>query len=193
MSRLVKLLLIVILSVGVANASEVVKVFGLKDKFYAEVTNKKINRYKINDNLILSIKALKVDRYDGYDGGKSGDGCFVEGRFKKPNLKNWVYETKLYVSSVSSFKIIFTDEMGLTLEINRKGKQVSVENKKRGSREGHGLINIKAIYTNGTLSVYVDGVKFYSSKKRFGLLKSFYQPIHYYDTTLIDINLSGIK
>lgn len=187
MKILGRLLLLAVLSVSALNGATINKVFGLKDKSYAEVTSKKLNKYKISDNFIFGMTMSKVDKYDGYKG------TLINGMFKNHKLKNWVFVEKAFMKG-SNQQLTFTDENGLNLTIDVvyshdgicAGDQCFKGIAKRK------LVEMKVLFTNNTYKVYVNDKKLYSSKKRFGTLKSFSQTFHKEDV-LIDISLSEIK
>jgi len=193
MTRIIKLLLAVALSVSVANGATLEKVFGLKDQDFAEVTVNKLNKYKISDNLIFGMQMSKVDKFDGYQGK------YWNTTFKKPYLKNWVFIEKAWFFANKN-QMTFTDENGLELTIRIKKYNVSagdrITNKDTAYQK---QVMIKVLFVNNTYTVYVNDDKLYSSKKRFSKLKSINQKMRYdgigrnTTDTLIDITLSEIK
>ena len=203
MKSLIKLLLLVVLSVSAVSGSELVKVFGLKDQEFAEVTVKKLNRYKINDNLMITIRLSKTDFLDGYKfspnyGGKNAG--YLAGKFKKAYLENWVYLvdadffTSPYYGKDRDSYITFTDENGLKMRIHMPINQVRIADK---SININRRTSIKVVYTNKKLTVYVDERKLYSSSKRFGKLKLFEENFfdkgdNKYDV-LVDTTLLEVK
>lgn len=176
-----------LLSIGIAsNASTLEKAFGLQDKAYADVTKDKLNRYKINDNLLLSLQVSKVDKYDGYQGK------YLKAQFKKPSLTNWTFIETIWIYSYSN-NLIFTDINGLTLTIRTKSSNIYTEDKHTTDNEANGkLVELKVVYVKGVYSVYVNSQKLYKGKKRFGALKSITQHLFKADI-VIDINLMEIK
>ena len=112
MKRLRTLFLLMILIVSTIDASTMVNIFGLKNQDFEDLTTKKINRYKINDNLMVSLKLLKSTQVDGYypEGGRGS----ISLKFKRPAIKNWVYTTSIYAGDGNKYSTMtFVDETGI--------------------------------------------------------------------------------
>lgn len=193
----------VILSVGALNASSMVKVFALQDYEYANVTTKKIQKYNIDNNLILSMKVFKVETLDGYEGYTEKD-TFIKGVFIKPTLKNWVLtmdiNANLYAYRDWPRILKITDENGLALSMNiNHGKLCAGDMCTEADSDAKNVrITVKVIYANNKVTFYVGNNKLYSSKKRFSKLKSFEYDFHHNNNntkidTLVDIVISEIK
>ena len=201
MGRLGKLLLAVFLSVGVANGASLTKVFGLKDQEFAEVAYNKLNRYKVNDNILVSLRLSKTDWLDGYRTFEGTSGLFAL-TFKKPYLKNWVYiEDAFYFQRYESFTryIKFIDENGLELKvtINSRDGDICAGDKCMPHASKDRRAQIKVIFANGHVTYYINDKKLYSSAKRFSKLKKITHDIACYNNgnvdNLVDVSLLEIK
>jgi len=193
MRNLVKLLLLVALSVSVVSGSELEKVFGLKDQEFAEVTVNKLNKYKMSDNLIFGMQMSKIDSYDGY-GGK-----YWNMIFKKPSFTDWAFIEKIWLYGDMN-QLTFTDENGLELIITVKSDDIAAGDRiTNSSVADRKQVLLKVLFINHRYTVYVNGDKLYSSKKRFSKLKSINQKTRYkgldssYADKLINITLNKIQ
>lgn len=204
MKRLGKLLLLAILSVSMLNASEVSKVFSLKDNNYGDVTSTKTNKYQINKNLILSLKLDKTDELDGYMyryNSKSGyNGGLLELNIFNKKIKNWVFTENIFLNRDDSDAkrfLTFVDNTGIELPIYFTYKITKVSDKSLNTNSSDDNIKLKVLYVNNTLSVYYNDNKIYSNKKRFSNLKYIRQNFYYEGSgdkdILIDLTLSEIK
>ena len=211
MNILGRLFLLITLSVGVLNASEISKVFSLQDQEFADVTSNKLQKYKINENLILSMKMSKVDYLDGYQGlskpSKYNSSNFLKAVFINPYLKNWVYNEAITLNMGDSYfyreknpsSLKFYDENGMVLSLNFKAGKICAGDKCLSSGfKGYRAFNIKIVNVNGTITFSVNDKKIYSSKKRFSKLKSIEHTFFAYTSdgisdTLADFTLSEIK
>lgn len=212
MKKLGKLLLLVVLSISALNAVEFEKVFGLKDQEFAEVSDKKLNKYKVNDNLIVSLQLSKIEELDGYrhyskNGGNNKG--YINGEFITPKLKNWTFiediDLAMGYGGRDTILLKFIDESGfdLTSTIKLRNGTVYTGNICSGDKcleIRRGRYTIRVTFINNKFTFKINDTLLYSSKKRFGKLKKFEQ-ILYSDgdlsdepfDNLIDITLSEVK
>ena len=188
-----KLLLATALSVGVVQGSNLTNVFALKNQDFAELSSKKLNRYKMNDNFLFALKAAKVDRLDGYEV------LHMNGMFKKAMLKNWVFTERAWLYDTNK-KLIFTDDAGLDLVIETQDSGDAICT--GGQCINNVLkqqVRLKVVFVNKTLTVSVNDQKLYTSKKRFGKLKNLTQEFYQgsagnsLNDILIDCKLMEVK
>lgn len=204
MNIIIKSILLAILLATVSQA-EIVKVFNLKDNIYANVTDKKANRYKINDNLMLTMQLNKTASLDGYRTEsiiKSNLGYF-ELKVKNKKINNWVCTIDFNFNGESdnpNRQLIFTDDGGLSIPItyNSSGKnKIKIGEHEWGISPGRLLL--KVVRTNDQISYYLNDKKFHIEKKRFGNIRSISHNFSSYDKrirfadVLVNVTLSEIK
>jgi len=192
--NVLKLLFLGFLSISVLNASSVVSVFGLKDQDFAELEAGTLNRYKINDNLMISTNLGKTDKMDGYFFNSYRIAGFFEGKFKKPVLDNWAYTVDLFFdqSNVPLQKITFMDENGLTFDLKYRPFDPFIIKNKKFSRATQ-RTKIKIVFINGTVTYYVNDKKLNSVSQRFGKLKSFRQELSSESNIMLDMHLQKLE
>lgn len=188
-------------NVSMLNASEMINIFGLKNQDFAEVSSKKLNRYKINDNLMINIKLDKTDEQDGYMSKKSIG--TIEGVFKAPILDNWVYTSELFLASNYKGFITLKDETGSEILFSYgtgENRYYDIRFYAGQDKRIEGKVNnnfkFKVLYINGKVTCHLDNKKIYTSPKRFGKLKSFTQQVRSNGEKkdiLLDLNLQEIK
>ena len=204
MKFLGKLFLVGLLSLSSLYGSELHKVFSLQDQEFADVTSKKLQKYKVNSNMIVSMQLDKIDFLDGYASLTQKQIGFLKLTMIDANIKNWVLTEDLNLYSQYNrntptyLKLIDENGLELKLTLNNDGKICAGD--RCTQRVGDWLRStLKIVYVNNKVTFYINNKKLYSSSKRFSKLKyitqSFFTPNYSgteYDT-LVNMTLSEVK
>ncbi len=200
MKRLGKLLLLAVLSVIVLNGSTVEKVFGLKDQEFTEVSKDKLNRYKVNDNLIVSMQLVNNNGNGYYYSGNKPAGGLFQIKLLKHGLKNWIINENMTFSCTSKTDsyLRFIDNNGLSIDIKFKNYNILIDGKKINDNGSNNKKTIlKVLFVNNKLSIYENDKKIYTESKRFSNLirieQIFNEHGQDYRDILYDFILSEIK
>lgn len=185
-------------------SAELVKVFGLKDQEFAELSDKKLNKYKLNENVIVSLQLLKTDAFDGYrhfekNGGS--DKGYIGIEFITPTMTNWVLTEDIDLRRFygKNTVIKFMDENGLALILEIKdggGKSAKICTLEKCSERIEGRTQLRVTRVNNTTTYKINEKALATDNATFGKLKRFEQGIYAVQGTndvLTDLIFSEIK
>lgn len=184
MKKSLKTLLAIGILFSITNIhAELVKVFGLKDQNFAEVTSTKVNKYQISENLIATIKLNKDEKNEAYkyiNKSDSNEGLF-ELTWFDDYPSQWIFNEDVILAGDDKadrvLKFVDINGLAVSMKIDNKDYRldrvvISIDNDVKYKQKGDNhRLSFEVMGKPNTLHIKIGESAFTIHKKGFSKLK----------------------